>query len=454
MKAREILKGQMSFYNQGTTRNYHFRIEKLNQLKQAIKSNETAITAALYEDLNKSEYESYMSEIGIVYAEINYALKNLKKWMRPEKVSSPLTMFPAQSRILKEPYGVVLIISPWNYPFQLAFAPLVAAIAAGNCATLKMSELAPAVSKINSHIITSTFEPEYISAVEGGVEAATELLACPFNSIFFTGSPAVGKIVMQAAAKNLTPVTLELGGKSPCIVDNTANLAVAAQRIIFGKYLNAGQTCIAPDYLLVQNDVKPQLVEELTKALYKMIPKPLYNPQYPKIITENHFERLVNLMEDSQIIEGGAYDKIKCKIEPTLVEGIDFNHPLMQEEIFGPILPILTFEDFEEVSELISHNSHPLALYIFSQNQPNIDRILKEVPFGGGCVNDTLMHISSPRLPFGGVGDSGMGRYHGKYGFDTFSNQKSIVIKPNWLDIPLRYQPFPTSVKLLKKFLP
>lgn len=450
MRADELLQQQTKFYNSGMTKDYHYRIESLKKLKKAIQQNEKAIMNALHEDLNKSEYESYMSEIGLVYTEINHAVKNLKKWMKPEKVRSPITLFPSKSMILKEPYGCVLIITPWNYPFQLAFAPLVAAIAAGNCAIVKMSELAPATSKINAQIIANAFNTEYVAAVEGGVEASTELLACPFHSIFFTGSPAIGKIVMKAAAENLVPVTLELGGKSPCIVDNTANLSLAAKRIVFGKYLNAGQTCIAPDYLLVQSDVVQQLIIELKKTIEKMIPDALNNAQYPRIIIERHYERLLHLMKDTKIILGGGHDYNKCKIEPTLVDDVTFDHPIMQEEIFGPILPIITFSVIKEIPELISKNSHPLALYLFSENRRNIKSILEQVTFGGGCVNDTLLHVSSTNLPFGGVGNSGIGNYHGKYGFDVFTHQKSIVQSSKWLDVPLRYQPFPASLKLLK----
>jgi aldehyde dehydrogenase (NAD+) len=453
MSADQLIQRQKKFYSSGITRDYHYRIDNLKKLKKAIQQNEKAITSALYKDLNKSEFESYMSEIGLVYEELNHAIKNLRKWMKPEQVRTPITLFPAKSVIQKEPYGCVLIISAWNYPFQLAFAPLVAAIAAGNCAIVKMSELAPAASVINTQIISDTFSTEYVAAVEGGVDMTTELLARPFNYIFFTGSPAVGKIVMKAAAENLVPVTLELGGKSPCIVDESAALNPAAKKIVFGKYLNAGQTCIAPDYLLVQRDVKQRLVIELEKAIKKMIPDALNNLQYPKIITARHFDRLIRLMSGANIISGGGYDCDKCKIEPTLVDGVTFDHPVMLEEIFGPILPVLTFSDLNEASELISRNSHPLALYVFSENQRNINSILDQVPFGGGCVNDILLHISSTYLPFGGVGNSGMGSYHGEYGFDAFTHQKGIVRKSKWLDMPMRYQPFPSDSKMLKRFI-
>ena len=368
---------------------------------------------------------------------------------------TPISQFHAKSFITKEPYGVTLIISPWNYPFLLCIEPLIGAIAAGNCAILKVAEDSKYTSKIIAEIISETFPSEYIAVVNGGREVVNELLDQKLDYIFFTGGPTVGKIVMEKAAKNLTPVTLELGGKSPCIVEESADLKVAAKRVVFGKYLNSGQTCVAPDYLLLQNSIKEEFIQYLKEAIVLFYTnEPLENEYYTNIVNEKHFNRIVELIKGEKIVHGGDIDREKLKIEPTILDKVTLDSPIMQEEIFGPILPIITFDEIDEVEDIILQGEKPLALYLFTKNKKVENRILKNISFGGGCINDTIIQLATSRMPFGGVGNSGMGSYHGKESFDTFTHKRSIVKKYNWIDLPIRYLPYDDfKMKLLKLFL-
>ncbi len=455
MDISKLVKKQKDFFETGKTKDVDFRIESLNKLQGSIKKYEKKIEQALKQDLNKSEFESYMTEIGMAISDLSFIKKRVRKWSKDKRVLTPLSQFHAKSFIRKEPYGVALIISPWNYPFLLCIEPLIGAIAAGNCAILKVAEDSPNTSKVITEMIAETFPEEYITVVNGGKEVATELLEQKLDYIFYTGGITVGKIVMEKAAKNLTPVTLELGGKSPCIVEESADLKIAAKRIVFGKYLNSGQTCVAPDYLLLQNSVK----EEFEKYLKEYIAlfytnEPLKNEDYTNIINERHFNRLINLIKGEKVIHGGDIDREILKIEPTILDKITLDSPIMQEEIFGPILPIISFDTIEEVEDIISKGEKPLALYLFTKNKKVERDILRNISFGSGCVNDTIIQLATSRMPFGGVGNSGMGAYHGKYSFDTFTHEKSIVKKYNWIDLPIRYMPYSEfKLKLLKLFL-
>lgn len=446
-----ILNKQRKYFNTQATKSLSFRLEALQKLKQAIKLSEQEIVDALKADLNKSEFDAFSTEIGIVLEEISFVSKRLKKWMRPRKVTTALTHFGTVGKQYPEPYGSVLIIAPWNYPFQLAISPLIGAIAAGNCAVIKPSELSPNTSRVLAKLIGNIFPSEYVDVKEGAVEVSQTLLAQPFDYIFFTGSVAVGKVVMAAAAQHLTPVTLELGGKSPCIVHEDASLALAAKRIAWGKFLNAGQTCIAPDYIYVHQNVYSKFVELLRAAIHELYHEnALQNPNYVKVISKRHFDRLIGFLDDGDVIEGGGYDADKLCIQPTLLANIDWSHEVMQDEIFGPILPIMTYTRVEEVIHNVQDHAHPLALYLFSESQKVIDRIIGEVEFGGGCVNDTIYHIATPYLPFGGKGSSGIGSYHGKASFDTFTHYKSVLRQNNLFDIPFRYPNFKNGLKILK----
>ncbi len=449
-----MMEKQRSFYNSGQTKDISFRIKQLKILKHAIEENEGKILNALYQDLRKSPYEAYLTEVGIVLDEIGHMVKKVAKWSRPKRVPTPIYHFPAASYIYPEPYGNALIISPWNYPFQLAVAPLAAAMAAGNCAVIKPSEFSAHTSQILADLFEAYFESGYISVMTGDVAVSAALLGEKFDHIFFTGSPAVGKIVMTAAARHLTPVTLELGGKSPCIVDKNVNIDLAAKRIVSGKFINAGQTCIAPDYLMVHQSVKEPLVDRIISYIDKFYgAKPKESPDYPKIISKNHFDRLLGLTKDATIMSGGDADPEQMIIAPTLLSDVDWEHPSMQEEIFGPILPVMEYDQLSEAVARINERPKPLALYMFSNDQNSIDGVLKRVSFGGGCINDTLIHFATPNLPFGGVGNSGMGGYHGKFGFDTFSHRKSIMRNTVRFDFPFRYPTFYKHLKLLKTVL-
>ncbi|WP_434306191.1 aldehyde dehydrogenase [Clostridium botulinum] len=449
---RNILEKQKSFFDKGYTKDINFRIEALKKLKHNIKINENNIFKALKIDLNKSEFETFITEVGIVYDEINGAIKNIKKWSKPKKVKTPITNFLASSYIYNEPYGVALIMSPWNYPFQLIMAPLVGAISAGNCVLLKPSELAIETEKIIVKIIKDTFSDEYIGVITGGIEESTALLKEKFDYIFYTGGINVGKIVMRAAAEHLTPITLELGGKSPCIVDKDANIDLAARRIAWGKFLNAGQTCVAPDYLVVHRNIKEKLISSIENYIVEFFGENTFESEdYPRIINERHFKRLEGYLKEGKIVSGGNTDINNLYIEPTIIEGINFENRIMEEEIFGPIFPVIEFENIDKVIDIVKNNPKPLALYYFSENKEKQEFIIKNISFGGGCINDTIMHLSTSTLPFGGVGSSGIGGYHGRASFDTFSHKKSILKKSNLIDIKIRYAPFKGKINLAKR---
>lgn len=438
-----IVAQQRQYFDAGHTLSYENRRSILKKLESILQEHETEIYKALHTDLGKSSMEAYMTELGFVQADIHHTLKKLRFWMSPQWAATGLINFPAHSKIISEPFGVTLNIAPWNYPFQLALAPAVGALAAGNTVLLKPSELAPATSALLAKIINPNFDAGHLHVIEGAVEETTQLLNHKWDYIFFTGGTQIGKIVYQAAAKNLTPVTLELGGKSPCIVHSSANLKISARRIVWGKFLNCGQTCVAPDYILVEESIKDKFIEHLKteiKRLYSA--QPLQNIEYGKIITEKHFDRLLSYLKDATILHGGQSERSTQKIEPTLLMPASADAPVMQEEIFGPILPILTFTSSQEVIQTVKSKSKPLALYIFSASDSFTNDILKNTSSGGVSVNDVIMHMSGPDLPFGGVGDSGIGAYHGKFSFDIFSHKKAVLHRQFWLDAPLRYPPF------------
>lgn len=453
-ETRGVLERQEKYFASGNTKDIDFRMANLKKLYQAIEDYETEILEALRTDLNKAGFEGYATEIGLVLEEITYLLKNMKKFLKPKRVRTPLSQFPSVSRVYKEPYGQVLIIAPWNYPFLLTISPLVGALAAGNTAVIKPSEFAPAMSATIKKMIADTFDSAYVTVVEGAVEVNQSLLSKDFDFIFFTGSTEVGKIVMEKAAQNLTPVVLELGGKSPAIVDETSNIKIAAKRIAWGKGLNAGQTCVAPDYLLVHQDVKEELTQELMNNSQEFFGKNAeQNPDYPKIINEKHYQRLIDLVDTGEVIYGGQQNDETRQINVTLMDDVSWEDPIMQEEIFGPILPIITYEKLDEAIAHINKRSKPLALYLFTRSKDVERKVLKEVSFGGGAINDTVTHLATPYMGFGGVGQSGMGNYHGKDSIDTFSHSKSILKKSNWIDLPFRYPPYETSMKLLQMIM-
>ncbi|MCC3358635.1 aldehyde dehydrogenase [Bacillus sp. REN16] len=450
-----LIKKQREFYFSGKTKEVAFRVEALKTLRNLIRTHEKEIMAALHTDLNKSEFESYTTEIGFVLEELRYTLKHIENWAKPRKVKTGLTGFGSKNYIYPEPYGVVLIISPWNYPFQLAFAPLIGAIAAGNCAILKPSELTPKTSELLTKLVRENFQEEYIAIVEGGAETSTALLNEKTDYIFFTGSIAVGKVIMEAAAKHLTPVTLELGGKSPCIVHKDANLHYAAKRIAWGKYINAGQTCVAPDYVYVHDEVKDAFLKLLTEAIDELYGNALNEKsQFTKIVSERHFQRLKTFIYNSgTIYYGGESEAEKQLIAPTVLSNITWEDPIMEDEIFGPILPVMRYEDILQVINEINMKPKPLALYIFSEVERVQNKVLESISFGGGCVNDTVYHFTSPHLPFGGVGESGIGAYHGKGSFDVFSHEKGIMKQTTRFDLPLRYPTTKYGLKLIKMIM-
>jgi aldehyde dehydrogenase (NAD+) len=451
---KAILAKQRSFFATGQTKELNFRLEQLQKLAEMIKIHEQEILAALRADLGKPAIEAYGSEVLVTLSEIKYALKHLKNWIKPQKVSTPLTLFPSSSMIYAEPLGVVLIIAPWNYPFSLMIQPLIGAIAAGNCAILKPSEHTPHTSEVIVKLINANFDPSFVTAIAGGVETSQGLLAEKFDHIFFTGGTAIGKIVMSAAAKHLTPVTLELGGKSPCIIDLDCDLEITAKRIIWGKFYNAGQTCVAPDYLLVPKAIKALLVEKLLKYVREFYgDNPQQSPDFGRIVNHQQFDRLVNLLDQGNILIGGKSDRGDRYIAPTLIDGISPEAKVMEDEIFGPILPILEYEQLDQAIAFVRDRPKPLALYFFSNNQQNQNRILNETSFGGGCLNDTILHLGNPELPFGGVGTSGIGSYHGKTSFETFSHRKSLLKNSFRFDLKWRYPPYKMSLETLKKFI-
>ncbi|WPU66031.1 aldehyde dehydrogenase [Peredibacter starrii] len=427
---------------------------KLERLRKIILRKEVLINKALMDDLGKSHFETYLTEVGFVIEEINFVVKNLESWAKPKKVSTPMNLFPASSYIHPSPYGEVLIMSPWNYPFQLCIAPMIGALAAGNRVVLKPSELAPNTAKVLREIIEEAYKPNEVRIVEGGVAETQELLKQKFDYIFFTGSTAVGKIVMKAAAEHLTPVTLELGGKSPCIIDETADIDLAAKRIAWGKFLNAGQTCVAPDYVLVPKKYQHEFLERLNFHLKNFYgDSPAGSPDFPRIINEKHFDRLEELLIPEKIAVGGEKSRVNKFISPTVMKDISWSDKIMEDEIFGPILPVLPYEDLNEALEEVAKRSRPLAFYVFSEDSKKAKAIMREMSFGGGCINDTLMHLANPNLPFGGIGGSGMGSYHGKKSFETFSHMKSVLIQKTKVDIPLRYPPYNGKLSWLKLFL-
>lgn len=447
----EVVQKQEKYFRSGETLDLKFRIAQLKKLYKAIKSHEEEIFDALYLDFKKSRFEAYASEIALLQEEIKFFLKKLPKIMRPEKVKSSLASFPAKNYIYREPYGRVLIIGPWNYPFLLIFQPLVGAIASGNCTVLKPSELAANTSKIVKKIVAELFDESYVAVLEGGPEITQGLLARQFDFVFFTGSVKVGKIVYEAAAKNLTPCILELGGKSPCIVDKDADIDLAARRIVWGKFFNAGQTCVAPDYLLPHKSIKKPLLDKIIFYLKKHYgTEPEESDDFPRIINDRNFDRLNSFLNNGTPIIGGYTKASEKYIAPTLLDGITWDDPIMQEEIFGPILPVIEYENLEEVLNKIKDRPKPLALYYFSRNKKAQEKILREVGFGGGCINDTLLQFASAHIPVGGVGTSGIGSYHGKESFLAFSHSKGIVKKSRYLDIPLRYPPYNGKLNLLK----
>ena len=450
-----ILSAQNQFFQSGATLAQAFRVKQLTTLKQAIHAYHEQIEIALKQDLNKSVMETYVSEVALVLDEIDFMLKHLAHLMKPKHVKTPTSHFPAKSLIMYEPYGRVLNIAPWNYPFQLCIAPIVGAMAAGNTVILKPSEYAPHTSAVVARLFAEYFEPQYIAVIEGGVETTQILLQHQFDYIFFTGSTAVGKIVMRAASEYLTPVTLELGGKSPCIIDSTADIAQAAKRIMWGKALNSGQTCIAPDYIWVHESVKTQLVQAMQQAVTEMYgTNPLQNPDYPRMINQKHYQRVKAFLQDGAIVVGGDVNDTTLQISPTVLTDVTWQSPVMQEEIFGAVLPLMTFNNIDQVISDIKAHAKPLALYLFTKDSTVEDKVLNLVPFGGGCVNDTLMHIANHHLPFGGVGASGMGAYHGEFSFYTFSHAKAILKRGTWIDVPVRYPPYtPQKLAILRKMI-
>ena len=452
---RDKFNNSKAFFNTHKTKNLKFRKQQLKLLSKNIKNHENELLDALYKDLGKSKVEAYATEIGMLLKSIKLMRKELKNWSKTKQTDTPLYLFPTKSYIKKEPYGTVLIIGPFNYPVQLVFEPLIGAIAAGNTAIVKPSELTPHVAIVIRDIIEDTFDEAYVSVVEGGIEETQTLLSLPFDYIFFTGSEKVGKIVYEAAARKLIPVTLELGGKSPVIVDDTANIKVASERISFGKFTNAGQTCVAPDYILVQRKVKNDLIKALKKTITEFYGENIEkSPDFGRIVNQKHFNRLNDLIQihKDNVVFGGNSSKEDLYIEPTLLDNITNDNKIMKEEIFGPILPIITYDNFDEVLEIIQSKSKPLSLYLFSEDENMTHRVVEELSFGGGAINDTLMHLANPNLPFGGVGSSGIGQYHGKYSFDTFSHMKSYTFKSTRLESSLFFPPYKGKFKYIKTF--
>ncbi len=455
-KIEMLLEAQRAYFHSGATLNVGFRVKMLKKLQDVVRKYEPEITKALHEDLGKSDFEAYMCEVGMALEEIRYMLRHVRKFAKEKRVHTPLAQFASKSYVKPVPYGNTLIMSPWNYPFLLTVGPLVDAVAAGNTAIVKPSAYSPATSAMIERLLTEAFPPEHVAVVTGGRAENACLLEQKFDMIFFTGSQGVGKEVLRRAAEHLTPAVLELGGKSPCIVDETAKIPLAAKRIVFGKFLNCGQTCVAPDYILCQASVKEELVREIQKQIALQFgADPLQNPDYGRIVNRKHFERICGLIDPEKVLCGGETDAEKLRISPTVMGDITWEDAVMGEEIFGPVLPVLTFERFEEVVPLLADKPKPLALYLFSCNKAHIARITARCAFGGGCINDVIIHLATTEMGFGGVGESGMGAYHGKTGFDAFSHRKSIVNKKNWIDLPMRYQPYDRkrNGKLLRMFL-
>lgn len=453
---QNLLERQRRFYRSGVTIPVSFRIEQLKKLYSVVKKYEMEINDALKQDLGKSHYEGFMCESGLVLSEISYMIRHTRKFAKRKTVYTPLAQFASHSFKQPIPYGNTLIMSPWNYPFLLTMDPLADAIAAGNTAIVKPSAYSPATSKVIEKIISECFASEYVAVVTGGRAENAALLEQKFDFVFFTGSQAVGKEVLRHTSENLTPVVLELGGKSPCIVDATANIKLAAKRIVFGKYLNCGQTCVAPDYILCEESVKDEFVAEVIKQIKMQYgDSPLANKDYGKIINEKHFTRLCKLIDKDKVVFGGESNADTCQIAPTVMDNVSESDTIMGEEIFGPIMPILSFDSFDKLIEDLKQKEKPLALYLFSSDKTHMNRVTRELSYGGGCINDVVIHLATSEMGFGGVGESGMGSYHGKDGFEAFSHMKSIVDKKTWLDLPMRYRPYQSELyeKLLHIFL-
>ncbi|MDM0470232.1 aldehyde dehydrogenase [Clostridium perfringens] len=453
---KEKINKQREYFSTGETKDINFRIEKLKKLRDVLKSEEEKVFEALKKDLMKSSFESYVTEVAMVYDEINMHIKNIKKWSKKRRVKTPLVQFPAKSFIQLEPYGVVLIIGPFNYPFMLTMDPLIGAIAAGNTAVIKPSESAPETSKILKEILEKVFDEKYVLHVnpERGKEVVEELLKEKFDYIFFTGSATVGKIVMKAASQYLTPVTLELGGKSPCIIDKDCKVELAARRIVWGKLMNSGQTCVAPDYLYVHKYIEEEFIKKLEEEIKNQFgDNPLESQDYSKMVNEREFNRVLSYIDKEKLVFGGNYNRKTFQIEPTILKNITWDDPVMEREIFGPIFPILTFENLDEVIRVVNSKDKPLALYYFSEDKNKIEKVLNSTSSGGVTINDTLVHVSSSHLPFGGVGNSGMGEYHGKYSFDLFSNKKGVMNRKTFLDLKIRYAPFQNKLTIVKKIM-
>lgn len=454
-KSKEIVEAQRTYYMEGKTRALSARIDALNRLEQSILTYEQELYQALRSDLGKSRAESYMCEVGLTLSELRYVRRHMKSWSRNRRVHTPLAQFHAASFTVQEPYGVVLIMSPWNYPMLLTLEPLIGALAAGNCCVLKPSAYSPATSAVMAKLIREAFPSDYVTVIEGGRKENEDLLNQKFDYIFFTGGVNVGKLVMEKASTHLTPVTLELGGKSPCIVDHTANIPLTARRLVFGKYLNCGQTCVAPDYVLVEKAVKEKLLTCIKEEIRRMFGEhPLENPDYGKMINQKHFDRVRGLIDPMKLVVGGQAQEETLRIAPTVLADVTAEDPVMQEEIFGPVLPVIPVKDIEEAIRFVQERPKPLALYVFTEDKRTEQRILTETSYGGGCINDTIIHLATSEMGFGGVGNSGMGSYHGKKSFDLFSHEKSIVKKSTWMDLPMRYQPYTGwKEKLVRMFV-
>lgn len=452
--AKAIVLRQRNFFNSGKTKSIDFRIHQLKKLRNVIVENERAIIDALYADLKKSDLEAYATEVGIVLTELDDMLKNVKSWSKAQRVKTPLFHQIATSWRYPEPYGVTYIIAPWNYPFQLLIAPLIGAITAGNTAILKPSELSEKTSLLIDKLISENFEEDYIKVVLGGVEESKAMLEQRFDYIFFTGGTEIGRYVYTAAARHLTPVTLELGGKSPCIVDEDIHLTHTSRRILWGKFTNAGQTCVAPDYLLVNKKIKSKLINKMKEHLKEFYgDNPQQSPDFGRIISERHFDRIARMIDDSKVIVGGQTDRSDKYIAPTILEGVSLDDNVMQEEIFGPVLPIIEYEKIDDAIAYIKQFEKPLALYIYSENSNVQKKIMDEVPFGGGCINESIMHVGQGHLPFGGVGESGLGAYHGKSSFETFSHYKSVLKKSTISDLAIKYPPYKNNMGIIKKLM-
>lgn len=451
----ELVNSQLEFFNSNATKDVNFRVKMLKKLLEVLKSNEKLLDEAIYKDFKKSSFENYTTELSLIYHDINEAISNLKGWSKPISISTNLANIPGKSYIIPEPLGVTLTIGAWNYPYQLSLAPMIPALAAGNTAIVKPSELSLNTSNVMAKLINENFDSNYLHVVEGGVEETSELLKEKFDKIFYTGSSTVGKIIMKAAAEHLTPVTLELGGKSPTFVFNDANLKITAKRLVWAKFLNSGQTCIAPDYIFAEKGVKEKLISEIKKQILEIHGEnPQQSDAFVRIINPRHYKRIVQFIDDSKIVIGGETDESDLYIAPTVMDNVTFDDEVMQEEIFGPVLPIIEFDDLDWAIKMIKARPKPLALYVFTSSNKNRDKIFHEVSFGGGAVNDAVMHLTNPKLPFGGVGNSGMGSYHGKAGFDTFSHFKSILEKSTLIEPPIKYPPYVDwKLKVLKTML-